>query len=151
MKEDTSKWDVRYLELAKLVATWSKDPSTKCGAVIIGSSGQVLSQGYNGFPRGVKDHPARYADRGMKYALVVHAEMNAIYNASRTGTSLEGATMYVWGLPICSECAKGIAQVGIKTVVMPHYDSIPDKWKESHEIARLIFEEAGTDVNHLRI
>ena len=75
-------WGERYLHLAKEVSTWSKDPSTKVGAVAIGDNGEVLTQGFNGFPRGIKDSSERLKDRERKYKLVVHAEMNAIYNLS---------------------------------------------------------------------
>ena len=51
----SDKWDIRFLELAKHISAWSKDPSTKVGCVAIGNHGQVLSQGYNGFPRGILD------------------------------------------------------------------------------------------------
>ena len=83
----SKKWDDRYLQLAREVSTWSKDPSTQCGALLIGDSGQVLSQGYNGFPRGMDDDPKLYNERDIKYTRIVHAEMNAIYNASRSGIS----------------------------------------------------------------
>ena len=86
----SKKWDDRYLQLAREVSTWSKDPSTQCGALLIGDSGQVLSQGYNGFPRGMDDDPKLYNKRDIKYTRIVHAEMNAIYNASRSGISLKG-------------------------------------------------------------
>jgi len=126
-------WDQRYLELAKHIATWSKDPSTQVGAVAIGSEGEVLAQGYNGFPRGVSDSKERYENRDIKYRFVVHAEMNCIYNATFNGIGLDGATMYVWGLPLCNECAKGIIQVGITRVVGPAngFIDVPDKWKVS--------------------
>lgn len=127
-----NKWDNRYLNLAREVSTWSKDPSTQVGAVAIGEMGQVLAQGYNGFPRGVNDSPERYNDKEVKYRYVVHAEMNCIYNATFTGASLNNATMYVWGLPVCNECAKGLAQVGVKRVVSPKtIVDVPDKWKIS--------------------
>lgn len=128
----SNKWDNRYLNLAREVSTWSKDPSTQVGAVAIGEKGQVLAQGYNGFPRGVNDSLERYNDKEVKYRYVVHAEMNCIYNATFTGASLNNATMYVWGLPVCNECAKGLAQVGIKRVVSPKtIADVPDKWKIS--------------------
>jgi dCMP deaminase len=128
----SNKWDNRYLNLAKEVSTWSKDPSTQVGAVAIGEMGQVLAQGYNGFPRGVNDSLERYNDKEVKYRYVVHAEMNCIYNATFTGASLNNATMYVWGLPVCNECAKGLAQVGVKRVVSPKtIADVPDKWKIS--------------------
>ena len=127
-----NKWDNRYLNLAREVSTWSKDPSTQVGAIAIGEMGQVLAQGYNGFPRGVNDSLERYNDKEVKYRYVVHAEMNCIYNATFTGASLNNATMYVWGLPVCNECAKGLAQVGVKRVVSPKtIADVPDKWKIS--------------------
>ena len=126
------KWDERFLNLAKEISTWSKDPSTQVGAVAIGTKGEVLAQGYNGFPRGVQDLPERYENPEIKYQYVVHAEMNCIYNATYNGIGLDGATMYVWGLPLCNECAKGIIQVGITRVVSPKNGlDVPDKWKVS--------------------
>lgn len=138
------KWDQRYLRLAYEVSQWSKDPSSKIGAVTVGSKGQVLSQGFNGFPRGLKDDFTRLHDRETKYKFVVHAEMNAIYNATYNGTSLDGATLYVYGLPICSECAKGVIQVGIKRVVMPN-QNVDGKWLDSWMTSMNFFDEAGVD------
>ena len=136
------KWDQRFLKLAEEVASWSKDPSRKIGAVAIGTKGQVLAQGFNGFPRGIADTEERYNDRERKYELVVHAEMNVIYNATYNGVSLDGATLYVTGLPVCSECAKGIVQVGIKRVIMRDME-IPDSWQESWRKTQEMFNETG--------
>ena len=111
-------WKLKYMELAKTIASWSKDPSTQVGAICVGEIGQVLSQGYNGFPRGVLDLPEKLEDRTEKYKHTVHAEMNCIYHACRTGVSLKGSSMFVYGLPICHECAKAIIQVGIKKVLL---------------------------------
>ncbi len=140
-----NKWDQRYLALAKEVSTWSKDPSTQVGAVTVGSKKEVLSQGFNGFPRGINDSDERYNNRDIKYKLVVHAEMNAIYNATYSGTSLDGATLYVYGLPICSECAKGIIQVGIKKVVVEKSKEL-DNWNESVQLSQKMFDEAGVEL-----
>ena len=90
-----NKWVKRFFRLANEVATWSKDPSTKVGAVIVGENKQIISQGYNGFPRGVDDTEERYNNREIKYKMVVHAEMNAILNALYNGSSVKGATLYV--------------------------------------------------------
>ena len=139
----STKWNKRYAELAKHVASWSKDPSRKIGAVAVGSKGQILAQGYNGFPRGIADSSDRLTDREEKYKYVVHAEMNVIYNASHSGVSLDGADLYVFGLPVCSECAKGIIQVGIKKVFICVEDQIPSIWVDSWERTRRMFEEAG--------
>ena len=137
-----NKWDMRYLALAEEVAQWSKDPSTKIGAIAVGKKGQVLSQGYNGFPRGIEDKVEYYQDRETKYKYVVHAEMNVIYNATYHGVCLEGTTLYVTGLPVCSDCAKGIIQVGITRVVMKERLT-PQKWVDSWKTTSKMFDEAN--------
>ena len=137
-----NKWDTRYLELAERVASWSKDPSRQIGAVAVGSKGQVLAQGFNGFPRGIVDTADRYNNREVKYKYVVHAEMNVIYNATYNGVSLDGSTLYVSGLPVCSDCAKGIIQVGISRVVMKE-ENIPQHWAESWGMTAGMFDEAN--------
>ena len=138
-------WGNRYTHLAKEISTWSKDPSTQVGAVVIGNNGEVLSQGYNGFPRGIKDTSARLKNRERKYNLVVHAEMNAIYNASLNGVSLNNATLYVYGLPICNECAKGIIQVGIRRVIATRPADYNKEWDESIKDAKALFKEAEVE------
>lgn len=142
-----NKWLNRYMGLAEQVSTWSKDPNTKVGAVIVGSKGQILTQGYNGFPRRIKDTDKRLEDRDTKLKYVVHAEMNAIFNATYSGVSLDGSTLYVYGLPICSECAKGIIQVGIKKVVIQMESiSIRPQWEESWLVSADMFREAGVQI-----
>ena len=134
-------WHQRYIDLAKTTASWSKDPSRKIGAVIIGENNQIVSLGYNGFPRSIADTQERLNDRETKYKYMVHAEMNAIYNAIHNNASTVGCSIYVTGLPICRECAKAIIQVGIKNVYM---DTKPiDNWKESGEDSIEMFKEAG--------
>ena len=105
------KWHLRCLDLTDLIATWSKDPSRGVGAVIVSPMRQVLATGYNGLPRGFKDHPERLL-RPVKYDLIVHAEMNAILNST---TPLDRCTMYTIMFP-CNECTKLIIQSGIKEV-----------------------------------
>lgn len=136
-----NKWDKRYLEIARLVASWSKDPSSKVGAVIIGNKGQIISQGYNGFPRGIDDDTERLKNRDVKYKYIVHAELNAILNAQYNGSSVNGCKIYVTGQPVCLECAKAIIQSGILEV---YFDSIIDgRWKETGILALNMFDEAG--------
>jgi dCMP deaminase len=139
----TEKWIKRYLDLATAVALWSKDPSTQVGAVIVGDNGQIVSQGYNGFPRGVLDSDERYNDRPLKYKLVVHAEMNAILNALYNGASVKGCTLFVHNLPVCNECAKAIIQSGINKVYMD--TEINERWQESWNLTKQMFEEAGVE------
>jgi len=142
-----NKWYKRYLRLAAEVATWSKDPNTQVGAVVVGSKGQILSQGYNGFPRGISDSNKRLNDRDIKLSFIVHAEMNAIYNATYSGVSLDGSTIFIHGLPACSECAKGIIQVGIKRVIVSK-QCIENKphWNDSWNKSKAMFAEAGIAV-----
>lgn len=141
-----NKWDTRFLGIAREVSSWSKDPSAKIGAVAV-KDRRILSTGYNGFPEGMDDDKLRYSVRETKYKYIVHAEMNAIYNATKNGISLNGATMYVWGLPACSECAKGIASVGIEKVVCTYDPETPLRWAESFNKSLDIFEECGIIVS----
>lgn len=143
-------WDKRYMDLAKEISTWSKDPSSQIGAVAIGKKGQVLAQGYNGFPRGISDFPERLENRELKYKYVVHAEMNCIYNATYNGVSLDGATMYVYGLPVCNECAKGIIQTGVKRVVMmENIEHVPKEWVDRGKISTQMMNEASVEVDYV--
>lgn len=136
------KWDLRFLRLAKEISTWSKDPSSKIGAVIVDpETRRILSTGYNGFPRGIKDDD-RLLNRDEKYPLIVHAEKNAIYNATWNGVSLKGSTIYVTGLPVCSGCALGIIQVGITRVVCSFSDG-NELWDKSFVNTMKYFEEAN--------
>lgn len=139
-------WDDRFLSLAEHVAGWSKDPSTKVGAVIANSDRVVHGIGYNGFPRGVGDDQERYDDRPTKYGMVVHAELNAILNAAG---AVRGSTLYVWPLPPCNECAKAIIQAGIKRVVFRSTEATEGRWREQYAVSALMFREAGVEVMEL--
>lgn len=134
----SAKWDNRFIELAKLVGSWSKDPSTQVGAVIVDDDHVVVSLGYNGFPRGVKDSEDRLLDREKKYDIIVHAEVNALAFATRP---VKGCTLYTWPFEPCSRCAGLIIQSGIKRVV----SVVPndERWKKNFIIARQLFNEAG--------
>ena len=125
----SNKWDKRFLEMATLVASWSKDPSTQVGAIAVRNR-TVIAQGYNGFPRGMSDEQFRYEQKPLKYKMIVHAEMNLIYNAADNGVSLRNSTVYVVGLPVCSDCAKGLIQVGVSRVVMPMREELDDRSEE---------------------
>ena len=143
----TEKWDRKYLALAKHISTWSHDPSTKVGAVLVNYEQHLEFVGYNGFPRGVEDLPERYEDRELKYKLVVHAEVNAILKA---GQLAKGSTLYVYPSfslpPICDSCAKLAIQSGIKEVVGYEPDSNDPRvkrWADSNACSAMMFKEAG--------
>ena len=146
MKDISISWKKKYLALAKHVASWSKDPRTKVGAVAVGEVGQILATGYNGFPRNIRDTEERLFDRELKYKYVVHAEQNCIYNATHNGISLQGATLFVSGLHVCRECAKGIIQVGITRVVVDKNEIVREDWIQSLLEAKEILEEAGVEL-----
>lgn len=147
----TNKWDIRFMKMAMEVSSWSKDPSKKIGAVAVGENYRVLSTGYNGLPRGINDTDDRLNDRDVKYKYVVHAEKNCIYNACLNGISLAGATLYVYGLPVCSECAKGVIQVGINEVVIEESCFDKPKWNESFESTKELFNEAGIKIKYVNL
>lgn len=133
-------WDRFYLQMARLTAGKSKDPSTKCGCVIVRPDRTVVSVGFNGFPRGMKDDAELYADREIKYSRVLHAEENAILNARN---SVGGCTVYV-NAPPCNHCALVIIQSGITAVVCSTpTDDLLSSWGDSIEKTKSFFHEVG--------
>ena len=138
-------WDARFLELARHISGWSKDPSTKVGCVVVGPDREIRSTGFNGFPRGIEDNVDRLANREMKYPLVCHAEENAIMHAARIGVALKGCIAYVtW--PPCTRCARSLIQAGIREIVYPADLVIPDRWIEDFRISSGMLTEAGLSV-----
>mmetsp|Transcript_12236 Transcript_12236/g.28525 ORF Transcript_12236/g.28525 Transcript_12236/m.28525 type:complete len:377 (+) Transcript_12236:93-1223(+) len=136
------KWDVRFLELAHLIAQWSKDPSTKVGCIIVGPDREVRSTGFNGFPRGIEDTVERLNDRSVKYPLICHAEENAIMHAARIGVALKGCVAYVtW--PPCSRCARSLVQAGVCEVVYPSSVDVPERWAKDFACSTGMMQEAG--------
>ena len=135
-----SKWSERFMHLAEHVAAWSKDPSTQVGCVIVDKHNRVVSLGFNGFPRGIKDLANRYEDKETKYLFVAHAERNALDNAP---LSVEGCTLYSPLLP-CNECAKSIIQKGITKVVS--YEPTEDRPYLRWDITKQMFLEAGVQL-----
>ena len=136
------KWDKRFLELAKHISLWSKDPSTKVGCVVVGDDREIRSTGFNGFPRGIEDDDGRLSDRSQKYPLICHAEENAIMHAARIGVSLKDCTAYVtW--PPCTRCARSLIQAGIVEVVYTETNNIPERWQEDFIRSTNMMKEAG--------
>lgn len=149
--DTTGKWDLHFLGLALYHSRMSKDPATRVGCVITGPDREILSAGFNGFPRGIEDSPERLNDRDLKLKLTVHAEMNALLAAARTGMKLKGCILYfvatddsgmVWGGPPCTRCMVEIVQVGIAEIVSYPSRATPSKWDEDLKLARILIKEA---------
>lgn len=139
-----NKWDQRFLDLATLVGSWSKD-ATKVGAVIVAPNRSVVSVGFNGFPMGCDDAPEIYADRPRKLLRVVHAERNALIFACRPVT---GCTLYTVPFAPCCQCAALFVQAGIKRVVAPVCPpAIAARWADDLKEAALLFAEAGVKLS----
>ena len=141
-----SKWDDRFIGMAYLVASWSKDPSTKCGAVIVDPKKRLVSMGFNGFPRGTSDDEYYYNNREEKYRRVIHAEKNAILFAKQ---DLTGCTLYVIPMPPCSQCAGMIIQSGITRVVTvePSLEH-RQRWGADMLSTQQMFNETGVQMDY---
>ncbi|MGB0749189.1 MAG: deoxycytidylate deaminase [Magnetospiraceae bacterium] len=140
LQREITRWDHRFMDLAKHIASWSKDPSTKVGSVIVDGR-RVVATGFNGLPTGVEDTIGRLHDRELKYQLVVHAERNAIIGARQ---NLSGYSLYVWPMMPCSVCAAMIIQAGISEVLAPVNDN--PRWVDSFALTEEMFAEAGIDL-----
>lgn len=138
-----SKWDTRFIDLAKLVAGWSKDPSTQVGAVIVDKDKRIVSTGFNGFPQGVDDEST---EREIKLLRTIHAEENALLFARRDVT---GMTVYVTRPP-CARCAAKLIQSGVSRVVypLPPIDFI-ERWGNEMREAQAMFSQVGTVITAL--
>jgi dCMP deaminase len=141
-------WTDYFLSIAETVKQKSKDQRTKIGAVIVGSDNEIVSTGYNSFPRGIDDEQKDRQVRPEKYYWIVHAEMNAILNAARIGVSTKNCTMYLTcGVP-CSDCCRGIINSGIKKIYCKIQDTTRnrDHWDAHAARSRVMFEESGVEV-----
>lgn len=135
-------WDTRMMDVAKLVASWSKDRSIGVGCVIVSPDHAILSTGFNGFPRGVNDDVEERHQRPAKYKFTEHAERNAIYNAARHGIKLEGTTIYLPWYP-CADCARAIVQSGIKTMIAAAPNLDDPRWGEDFKVSVTVLAEGG--------
>lgn len=135
------KWDARFLEVADVIARWSKDPSRGVGSVIVSSSMQIIATGFNGLPRGVEDLPERL-ERPVKYDLIVHAELNAVVQCARNGVSPVDGTLYSTFFP-CVHCALAIVQSGIRRVVTYGLTDADAHWLDSIGKSEAVLREAG--------
>lgn len=142
-----STWDTRFLEMARLIASWSKDPSTKVGAVIVRPDKTIASLGFNGFPRAVQDLPELLSNREEKYKRIIHSELNAILSARER---LDGYTLYLWPGLSCARCAVHIIQTGIvRVVTQSNMGDFGARWAEEIRLAEDLFKEAKVIVSYV--
>lgn len=139
----TTKWDSRFMRIALEVASFSKDPSTQVGCVLVRDK-KIVSTGYNGFPKNLSDNLERLVNREEKYEITVHAEVNAVTTAALHGVSTEGCTAYVTFNP-CSRCAAVLINAGITKVCSYAGADIPERWLLNFILASKILAEAGVE------
>ncbi|MBR2730862.1 MAG: dCMP deaminase family protein [Clostridia bacterium] len=149
-RTDYISWDEYFMGVALLSAKRSKAPNTQVGACIVNRRNQIMSVGYNGFPRGCSDASFPWARESedaydTKYPYVCHAELNAILNSG--GADLEGCRIYVALFP-CNECAKAIIQSGIREVIY-----LSDKYAASvgTRASKRMFDSAGVAYHALTL
>ena len=142
-------WTDYFYNIAQQVKEKSKDERTKVGAVIVGKDKEIVSTGYNSFPRGIDDWKPERQERPEKYFWFEHAERNAIYNAARIGVSTKGCTMYLTCGMVCADCARAIINAGIVRIFLKRGGGAKsDKWLESAARSEMMFEEAGVSVQY---
>lgn len=141
---ELTKWDKRFMRLAQEVASWSKDPSTQTGAVLVSPDNTDIILGFNGFASRMKDDPESYANREVKYSKIIHCETNAVILARRP---VVGYTLYTYPFLSCDRCAVTMVQAGIVRAVAPK--ATPDqatRWESCLVKTRAYFAEAGIQV-----
>ena len=141
-------WVDYFLNIAESVKLKSKDLRTQIGAVIVGEDKEIVSTGFNSFPRGINDEVVDRQERPEKYFWMEHAERNALYNAARIGVSTKNTTMYMTcGIP-CTDCAKGIISSGVRAIYCKREDTTKNRehWDEHAKRSFQMFQEAGVEI-----
>jgi dCMP deaminase len=140
-------WDYRFLNLARLVSSWSKDESTKVGSVIVRPDKTVAGIGYNGFPRKMPDNKELYENREEKYSRIIHAEINALLH---TRENVKGYTLYGYPLLPCDRCFVQLVQAGITRFIAPMiHGELFNRWNASLDKTRKYAKEMSVEVKEL--
>lgn len=141
-------WDEWFIQLASIYAKKSKDPSTQVGAIIVRPDKKTIAgHGYNGFPRQIEDTEERLNDRVVKYALIIHAEMNALINAREP---VDGYTLYTVPFMPCDRCFIHMVQAGIKRFVYPKATAEQEtRWGEAFARVKALAVEAKVELVEL--
>jgi dCMP deaminase len=142
-------WKEYFRGIVHQVKLKSKDKYTQIGAIIVGMDNQIVSTGYNSFPRGINDTLDWRQERPEKYYWFSHAETNTIVNAALNGVSTKGCTIYMsCGIP-CTDCARNIINAGIKQIVCERIGGIvSEKWDEHGKRSMEMFNEAGIEIDY---
>ena len=143
-----TKWDSRFMDVAKLVSTWSKDDKKQVGSVIVNDNRHIVSTGFNGQPRGLDDDASHRGEKPYKGYYYEHSERNAIYSAAFRGVSLAGCTLYTTFFP-CADCTRAVIQAGIKKVVTPEPDMEYVAYADSWRFSQSMLAEAGIEVVYM--
>jgi len=144
------RWRRRFMALCDHISAWTEDRDFRVGAVIVGPDLEIRSTGFNGLPRGIRADDESRFDRasGEKFFWFEHAERNAIYNAARTGTTLQGCTIYVNRFP-CADCARAIIQSGLSAVCCPDKPAHDGKLDHSFDVSERLLAEAGVHLENV--
>jgi len=145
----TDNKKIQYYKLAQYIGdNFSKDPNTKVGGLLLyPDTLQIISTGYNGFPRGINENPERW-ERPHKYNYIVHAEMNMIYNSAKNGSCTNGSIAVITLFP-CKNCALALIQSGISTILTSKPDFNNERWGESFTISHNILTEANINIIYI--
>lgn len=145
MNIKSNKWSARFLKLALEISTWSKDTSTKVGAVIMDKHGEPVSWGYNGMPPDIDDTIPERMERPAKYGWMEHAERNAIYQSNK---KMKKGHIFVTHPP-CADCARAIVKKKIKRVIVDKANGLNSdfgkRYAESFKITMEMLNEAGVE------
>jgi len=153
MPRKNLEWTPYFRRMAETAALKSKDERAQVGAIIVGPDREIVSTGYNSFPRGLNDDIPERQERPEKYYWMEHAERNAIYNAARHGTPTRGCTLYLSHWFPCHECARAIINSGIKEIYCDPLEksigssSFDESFKRSYEMLM----EAGIKINYYKV
>ena len=143
------KWDMRFLDLCKTVSYWSKDPSTKVGAVIVRPDKTVAALGYNGFPRKMPDHVSYLYDKPEKYSRIIHGEINALISAKEP---VHGYSLYTFPFMPCDRCFVQMAQAGIVRFIAPMATSEQLlRWGDAFAKTRAYAAEMGLELGEVNM
>ena len=143
------EWTEYFKNIANQVKLKSKDKYTQIGAVIVGVDNEIVSTGYNSFPRGMNDDIPERQERPEKYYWMEHAERNSIYNAARIGVSTKGCDMYLSCDMPCVDCTRAIIQSGIKKVyIVKGKGAKGNHWDEHYKRSELMFKDCGVNIEY---